>query len=132
MPKPAKASNHQHSLVDGFARRIKALREGAGLSGAELDRLTGLCPGTTGRLERGDQRVYASHLYRIAQATGVDIEWFYRSDASTPDAGMDQATGQALEKQRLLDAYMRITDPGLKRDVFELVEVLSKPAKDLR
>lgn len=108
--------------INAIPARIKALRQAVGVSAAQLDRQTGLAAGTTGRLERGDQRIYGSHLYRIAQATGVDVGWFYREGpvalvwGSTPEH----------ETQRLVDAYMRINDPGLKRDVFELIETLAK------
>ena len=125
---PIKASGktgQQEALIDAIPGRLKALRVAVGLTAAEMDRLTGLSTGTAGRLERGSQRVYASHLYRIAQATGVDVGWFYRASGEAPNAG----TQHDLEKQRLLDAYMRITDPRLKRDVCELVESLAKSAK---
>ena len=121
-------------VADPIAGRIRALRRGANLTAAKLDRLTGLGAGTIGRLERGDQKLYANHLYRIARAIGVDIGWFYREGGrkeGAPPTASDApgATALDLEKQRLLDAYMRIQDPGLKRDVFELVETLAKAAK---
>lgn len=102
------------------------LRAALNVTAADMDRLTDLCAGTTGRLERGDQRVYASHLYRIAQVTGVDVGWFYRADGELPTI----SSKHELEKQDLLEAYMRITDPVLKRDVFDLVETLSKNPTD--
>lgn len=102
--------------------RLKALRTKLGLSAATLDRQAHFAPGTTGRLERRDQRIYATHLYRIATIMGVDISYFY----TTTDEAIPQGTSpQDTEKQRLLEAYMRITDPTLKRDVFELVETLA-------
>jgi len=122
MAKTAGNARSERSLEARLPGRVKALRKALGLTAAELDRQTGACAGTTGRLERGDQRIYASHLFRIAQATGVDVGWFYREDGDAPD----DASGMELEKQRLLDAYMRIRDDGLKRDVFELVETLAK------
>lgn len=36
-----------------------------------------------------------------------------------------QSTGDELEKQHLLQAYMKISNPCLKRDVFELIESLA-------
>lgn len=125
MPKASDQADPNVAQADSSTQaipgRIKTLREAVGLTAVQLDRLTGLCTGTIGRLERGDQKVYASHLFRIAQATGVEIGWFYcESTAHTAPSGT-----HALEQQRLLDAYLRIDNPGLKRDVFELIESLA-------
>jgi len=135
MPKVSTASrtSTQHPApIDAFCERIKALRDRAGLTGAELDRLAGFCTGTTGRLERGDQRIYASHLFYIAQATGIDIGWFYRADNPCPKPNFTPGPEFTMEfeTQRLLEAYMRINDLTLKRDVFELVEVLAESTKN--
>ncbi len=121
MPKSSKQAS---SDAFDIPARIKALRLAIGMSAADLDRQTGLCPGTIGRLERGSQRVYASHLGRISMVTGVDVGWFYRGDdevSKAPPANdsLDQ------EKQRLVDAYARIKDPALKHNAFELVKSLA-------
>jgi transcriptional regulator with XRE-family HTH domain len=126
MPKPSKHTKGHPPTADVIAARIRSLRKGLNLTGAELERLTGLCAGAIGRLERGSQKIYASHLFRIAQATGVDVGWFYRDDDDPPR----DATRQDVEIHRLLEAYMRISDPGLKHDVFELIESLAKNGKD--
>ena len=60
-----------------FARRIRVLRRVLGISASELDRQTGFGAGTIGRLERENQRIYASHLYRIGETTGVGVNYFY-------------------------------------------------------
>ena len=57
--------------------RLKALRMSLGLSAAKMDRQSGFTIGTIGRLERGDLRVYANHLYRVSSATGIAISYFY-------------------------------------------------------
>ncbi len=60
-----------------FARRLRVLRRVLDISACELDRQIGLGPGTIGRLERGNQRIYASHLYRVGEITGIGIDYFY-------------------------------------------------------
>ena len=60
-----------------FARRIRVLRRVLGISASELDRQVGFGIGTIGRLERGNQRIYASHLYRVGKITGVGVDYFY-------------------------------------------------------
>lgn len=101
---------HEHIPV-----RLKALRTALGLSASALDRQAGFPAGTTRRLERGELRIYGAHLYRVSQVTGMPISFFF---------GL-QSTGDELEKQHLLQAYMKISNPCLKRDVFELIESLA-------
>ena len=121
----------KHSALDrDIPIRLKALRMSLGLSAAMMDRQAGFTIGTVGRLERGDLRVYANHLYRISSATGVAISYFY-DQLDCPDTAANTNT-QDLEKQRLLLAYMNIKDPTLKRDVFELVETLAAESKAKR
>ncbi|HEY9163837.1 MAG TPA: helix-turn-helix transcriptional regulator [Magnetovibrio sp.] len=125
---PAQSHNSQDDpQAQAIAERIKTLREAIGLTAVQLDRLTGQSSGTTGRLERGHQKIYASHLFRIAQATGVEVAWFY----CEPDVATSCTCGaHDFEQQRLLDAYLSIQDTGLKRDVFELVESLANEYQD--
>ena len=124
--KHARTDTREIDFDAEIPRRIKNVRSGLGISASTLDRMTGFNAGTTGRLERGDQRVYATHLHRICAATGISIGYFYAlpndgpEDPSTPSAHTIE-----LETQRLLQAYMQIQDPRLKRDVFELVETLA-------
>ncbi|HEY9080363.1 helix-turn-helix transcriptional regulator [Magnetovibrio sp.] len=107
--------------------RLKAIRMSLGLSAAHMDRQAGFAPGTVGRLERGDLRIYANHLYRISQATGIALGYFYNQSAASENEGHSDrdTSGQELQKQRLLLAYMNIKDPAVRRDVFELVETLA-------
>ena len=126
MARASGSTGQNNDPANAIPERIKMLRTALNVTAAELDRLTELSAGTIGRLERSTQRVYASHLYRIAQVTGVDVGWFYRANGEAPNIGNQHE----LEQQRLLEAYMRITDPVLKRDMFDLVKTLSKNAND--
>lgn len=114
--------------------RLKALRTSLGLSAAMMDRQSGFTIGTIGRLERGDLRIYANHLYRISSATGIAISYFYDQPDGLTTTGNENRNddNQELEKQRLLLAYMKIKDPTLKRDVFELVEALAAASQSKR
>jgi len=102
--------------------RILALRTFFGFRASDLDERAQYGVGTTRRLERGRQRVYATHLYRICQCTGVSLDYFY-SPQPTPPLPTSPA---AQEKLRLLSAYHDIGDPAMKRNVFELVESLAE------
>ena len=105
-----------------FPARIRTLRKRLGLTARELEQRAGLTKGSVGRIERGTRRVYASDLFRIALVTGRDI-----SDLCSP-ADSDHESPRSLaqaEQERLLEAYGRIGDTRLRRDVFELIEALA-------
>ncbi|MBL4615442.1 MAG: helix-turn-helix transcriptional regulator [Magnetovibrio sp.] len=127
---PVAQSTHLHNntfdsdeLDNSMPQRIKALRHGLGMSAATLDRQAGFTLGTTGRLERGDQRIYSSHLFHISSVTGMTIGYFYMTDIDIQNS--PAAHSEELEKQQFLQAYITIKDPRLKRDVFELIETLA-------
>lgn len=70
-------------------------------------------------MERREQRIYAPHLYRIAQVTGVAINYFYSDDNAATNA---HPTERAYESQRLIEAYVGIHDPALRHDIAALVQ----------
>lgn len=116
------ANDASDRLERDIPQRIRRLRDALGLSATMLDSAAGFRQGTSGRLERGEQRVYGSHLYRISAATGVAIGWFYTE--SGEDAS--PTTHMEHEQRRLLEVYLRIRSPALRRDVFELVQSLAE------
>jgi transcriptional regulator with XRE-family HTH domain len=59
-----------------FARRLRALREAAGVSGYRLAQLTGLSPQALHQLERGASRPAWDTVCRLAQALNVSTEAF--------------------------------------------------------
>jgi transcriptional regulator with XRE-family HTH domain len=104
-----------------FPERIAVLRAFFDLTASDLDTRANYGVGTTGRLERGHQRVYASHLIRICQCTGVSLDYFYNPLPTPPLPG----SLETHEKFRLLNAYRAIDDQAIKRNVFELIESLA-------
>lgn len=107
-------------LESQFEDRIKLLCDFFKLSCSDLDNQAGLSLGTCKKLVDAKQRIYASHLIRIATATGVDLDYFYNPDATLPSS----ASPPHREALRLVEAYQRIERTMIQRDVFELVEAL--------
>ena len=54
----------------GFAERLRALRDSAGLSQAELSRFAGVGLGTVRKLERGEQGPSWAAVIALAEALG--------------------------------------------------------------
>jgi len=128
MTKDCNASGQQIDLDVFISERIRSLRSFMSCSAADLDRIAGFNIGTTTRLERQVQRIYASHLYRICCATGVAIDFFYHRNVE-----IETSTSQyEQEKFRLLDAYGRLENSTAKRDIFELVEAIANESEHVQ
>ncbi|PCI38612.1 MAG: hypothetical protein COB46_10990 [Rhodospirillaceae bacterium] len=102
-------------------RRIVHLREVLEFTATDLDRCADFSLGTVRSLERKVQRVYAHHLIKISQATGVDLNYFY--DATETSSPSNSAKHQ--EMFRLLEFYHQLDNATTKRNVFELIEEIA-------
>lgn len=106
-----------------LATRLKALRLTLGISAATMDREVGFNVGTTGRLERGDQRIYAIHLYQVCRLTGLALEYFYSPSGQHENTKF--TTAEELERHELLLNFMRIKDPTIRNELLGLIQSLS-------
>lgn len=103
-----------------FARRIRILRRVLGISASELDSRAGFGVGTTGRLERGEVRIYASHLYRIGEITGVGIDYFYIGLDGEPAAeNPDEA-----EIKYLVNCLKNVNDGHIRDSTATVAEMI--------
>lgn len=78
---------------DGFARRLTALRERAGLTQAALADRAGLSRQAIGKLERGEREPTLETAVRLAAALGVPVTAF------VPDAPDNTAQPPAESPQ---------------------------------
>ena len=106
-----------------IATRLKALRRALGISAMTLDRKAGFNIGTTGRLERGDQRIYATHLHHICNITGLAMEYFFTKSGLQERPSF--TTELELERQEFLLNYMRIKDPVVREELNALIHALA-------
>jgi transcriptional regulator with XRE-family HTH domain len=98
--------------------RIKTLRKERGLSLAGLAKTTGVSEATLSRVENEQTLVSAHHLYRLAQALGVDITAFFESGSKSISNGIRsicrKGEGIPLSTARY-DAQVLCTDIANKR-----------------
>jgi len=86
------------------------------------------------KYERGANRVGASRLYDLSRVLDVPVAYFFEEfgDASSSPIGMGEAGDpyqanpmMKRETLELVRAYLRISDPQIKRRVFELTKALA-------
>lgn len=120
--------------------RVRLRRTLMGMSQERLGEALGLTFQQVQKYERGVNRVGASRLYDLSRVLDVPISFFYddmpesvggirppsRSQPGFPDT-QDSFGDDTLSRRETLElvrAYYRITDPGVRKRVFELIKSL--------
>ncbi len=122
--------------------RIRLRRTLLGMSQERLGEALGLTFQQVQKYERGANRVGASRLFDLSRVLDVPISFFF-DDMPAPLAGSHggQSHGRALgfaesqegfgddtmsrrETLELVRAYYRITDPSVRKRVFDLIKSL--------
>lgn len=108
-----------------FARRIRVLRRVLGISASELDRQVGFGVGTIGRLERGNQRIYASHLYRVGEITGVGVDYFYMGlDGSQSENGQ-KSDQETINIKNDINCLLRSLEPNRANELRGNIKIVA-------
>lgn len=111
-------------------QRMRERRLILGLSQEKLAEACGVSFQQVQKYERGQNRLSASRLFRVAQVLGVPISYFFE-DADEAAAGqpMPDISGVPVddpEIDELARVYHEISDPNLRRRFREMVAAISK------
>jgi len=119
--------------------RIRLRRTLLGMSQEKLGEAIGLTFQQVQKYERGANRVGASRLWDLSRVLEVPVSWFYEEmgeevanmsprhvtlDAEDLAAEDDDPMGRR-ETLELVRAYYRITDPTVRRKVYDLTKALA-------
>ena len=112
------------------AHRVRALRLEKGLSQEKLGHALGLTFQQVQKYEKGASRIGAGRLQRIAEIFGVPVAVFF----GTPDRPSIRSQSlfdlvDTTVALRLLRAYSRISNPGLRQALTTLAEELAQQSK---
>jgi transcriptional regulator with XRE-family HTH domain len=123
-------------------RRVRLRRTLLGMSQGKLGTALGLTFQQIQKYERGTNRVGASRLFRLCQVLDVPVSYFFDEmpretlSATAPLPGFAEGAPEAFEHEpdpmakretlALVRYYYRITDPKLRRRVFELTRSLAE------
>jgi transcriptional regulator with XRE-family HTH domain len=135
---------HRASPIDvHVGTRVRLRRTLLGMSQEKLGEALGLTFQQIQKYERGVNRIGASRLFDLARVLDVPIGFFF--DDMSPELGgnaANRARGAAFgfaegqegfeddtlhrrETLELVRAYYRITDPSVRKRVFDLIKTLS-------
>jgi transcriptional regulator with XRE-family HTH domain len=133
---------HRPSPIDvHVGSRVRLRRTLLGMSQERLGEALGLTFQQVQKYERGVNRIGASRLFDLARVLDVPIGFFFDDMPEAAGAGLtnarralgfaDQQDGfedEALHRRETLElvrAYYRITDPAVRKRVFELIKSLT-------
>ncbi len=114
--------------------RVRLRRTLLGMSQEKLGDAIGLTFQQVQKYERGANRVGASRLYDLSRVLDVPVSYFFEElgDASSASGANDQGgepyQSNPMMKRETLElvrAYLRISDPQIKRRLFELAKALA-------
>ena len=135
------ATENRPSPIDvHVGSRIRLRRTLMGMSQERLGEALGLTFQQVQKYERGVNRVGASRLYDLSHVLDVPISFFF-DDMPDPtaisatgmhglserSAGLSAPADDPLTKRETLElvrAYYRITDPAVRKRVFELIKTM--------
>jgi transcriptional regulator with XRE-family HTH domain len=129
------------SAIDAHVgARIRLRRTLLGLTQERLGEALGLTFQQVQKYERGANRVGASRLFDLARILEVPVNYFYDDLPSQAGGTMNRygfaesndtyGADEALSSRETLElvrAYYRITDPSIRKRVFELVKSMAPP-----
>ena len=107
-----------------------------GISQEQLGEALGLTFQQIQKYEKGQNRIGAGRLYRIAQILSIDVQYFYEGLPVATETGDTRAAAQrSAEVQRFLaspeghaltTAFLRINDAATRRRLIELVNTIAE------
>ena len=122
-------------------QRIRSRRTLLGMSQEKLGEAIGLTFQQVQKYERGANRVGSSRLFDLARVLDVPISYFFEDmphsvQEKSPSKLMGVATPPSVEYEpdpmakretlELVRAYYRISDPAVRKRIFELTKSLAR------
>ncbi len=136
MEKPRGRANTIDVHVGG---RVRVRRTLLGLSQTTLGEALGISFQQVQKNERGTNRIGASRLYQISKILDVPVSYFFEelteeSAAATPIALspvniVEERRREPMQKRETLElvrAYYKITQPNVRKHLFELVKAAGR------
>lgn len=119
--------------------RVRLRRTLLGMSQEKLGEAIGLTFQQVQKYERGANRIGASRLFNLSQVLDVPVSFFFddmpQETATAPVLGDEDDEDRVVEFEpdpmakretlELVRAYYRITDPGVRKRLFELTKAVA-------
>jgi transcriptional regulator with XRE-family HTH domain len=113
--------------------RVRLRRTMLGMSQEKLGEALGLTFQQVQKYERGANRVGASRLWEMSRVLEVPVSYFFEELGGAPsDAseGLELGSNPMTKREtlELVRAYYKISDPAVRRRIFDLTKALARSA----
>ena len=135
-PPRAGSDGKGHPIDIHVGQRVRLRRTLLGWSQEKLAQALGLTFQQVQKYERGANRIGASRLFDLSRVLDVPVSFFFDDmpgDSASPMPGAGEAPSEydadpmaRRETRGLVDAYWEISEPDLRRRVFELTKALAR------
>ncbi|MBM3546710.1 MAG: helix-turn-helix transcriptional regulator [Alphaproteobacteria bacterium] len=136
-PPRAGSDGKGHPIDVHVGQRVRLRRTLLGWSQERLAQALGLNFQQVQKYERGANRIGASRLFDLSRVLDVPVSFFFDDmpgEAAQPPAGGAAETASEYEAdpmarretRGLVDAYWEISEPDVRRRVFELTKALAR------
>ena len=131
---------HPNPIDIHVGQRVRLRRTLLGMSQEKLGKAINVTFQQVQKYERGTNRIGSSRLYQLSQVLDIPVSYFFddlpieitaRKSSGMADVKVASFQGDPLVKRETLElvrAYYRITDPSVRKRIFELVKAVAKPA----
>jgi transcriptional regulator with XRE-family HTH domain len=111
-----------------IAKRVRALRLQRGLSQAELGGALDVTFQQVQKYETGTNRISAGRLQQVAEVLDVPVTYFYAGSGGNGTSSLDGEFDllQSTHAIRLVRAYSRINDRGIRLKLLKLAECIAQ------
>lgn len=119
-------------------QRLRFRRMLLGMGQGKLGDATGISFQQVQKYEHGSTRISASRLYDLARVLNMPVSYFFEEFGGSPRRGSMPIDANGLihsnsmtngETLKFVRAYLGISNPRLKHEVFELAKVLGDKFK---
>jgi len=142
-PVKPRATRGRANSIDGYVgSRVRMRRTLLGLSQEKLAEALNLTFQQVQKYERGSNRIGAGRLHQIAGVLEVPVSYFFEempkdviARAPAPKGlaeGSESYEADPMAKRETLElvrAYYRITDPRVRKRVFEMVKAIGRSGR---
>jgi len=119
--------------------RVRLRRTLLGMSQEKLGKALGLTFQQVQKYERGANRIGSSRLFQLSKILDVPVSFFFdemTTDTTQKADGMAEGNKQVFEVDKLsrretlelVRAYYKITDPSVRKKIFEMVKAIGSSA----
>ncbi|WP_028878238.1 helix-turn-helix domain-containing protein [Terasakiella pusilla] len=142
---PKKKPGEANPIDIHVGTRLRHIRTLLGMSQSKLGETVGLTFQQIQKYERGANRIGASRLYDLSRVLDVPISYFFEEmptelshdrykevsqQLSTDVSAFETDNMTRRETLELVRNYYQITNPAIRRRVFELTKVLCDESQD--